>query len=289
MSDRLERAMKNTIEAPPEALRGEIPEALRGRRQLAPNESFSFGCHKGLECFTRCCADVNILLTPVDVLRLARRLSMTTGEFLEKYTLTPITKELHLPVVMLRMGDEPEKRCFFVNEQGCGVYEDRPWSCRMYPVGMALPPARAGVEPKPVHYLFEDSFCQGGKEKEEWTVESWKANQGILEQEELETGYREIVSHPWFIGGRQLDPRRMEMFYTACYDLDTFRRFVFSTTFTERFELERELVDRLRTDDLALLRFAFRWLRFALFGEPTMKVSESAARAAKAAQAGRNS
>jgi len=79
------------------------------------------------------------------------------------------------------------------------------------------------------------------------------------------------------------------MFYTACYDLDTFRRFVFSTTFTQRFELDKELIEELRTDDLALLRFAFRWLRFALFGEPTMKVSESAARAAKAAQAGRDS
>ena len=36
----------------------------------------------------------------------------------------------------------------------------------------------------------------------------------------------------------------------------------------EREELEEELVDQLRTDDEALLRFAYRWLRFALFSAP---------------------
>ncbi len=259
------------------AQQSQMPDLLKDRRQLAPGETFSFGCHKGLKCFTDCCADINILLTPVDVLRLARRLEITTEEFLVKYTQMPVTKELHLPVVMFKMGPEPDRRCDFVGEDGCTVYEDRPWSCRMYPVGMAIPPARAGVEPEPVHFLFEDDFCHGHSESQTWTFESWKADQGLDDQEELETGFREIVSHPWFIGGtRQLDPKRMEMFYTACYDLDNFRRFVFDSTFTERFELADELVEQMKTDDEAMLRFAFRWLRYALFAEPTMTPTDSA-------------
>jgi hypothetical protein len=91
-------------------------------------------------------------------------------------------------------------------------------------------------------------------------------------REYAETGFRDIVSHPWFIGGRTLDPKRMEMFFTACYDLDSFRAFVFESTFLQRFSLDAADVDSIRTDDEALLRFAFRWLRFALFGEPTMTV-----------------
>ena len=198
---------------------------------------------------------------------------MTTADFLDKHTQMPITKDLHLPVVMLKMGDEPEKRCSFVSEEGCGVYEDRPWACRMYPLGSAMPPARAGEEPEPVHFLFEDDFCKGHAETDRnGPSRAGRTTRSCEHQEELETGFREIVSHPWFIGGqRQLDPKRMEMFYTACYDLDTFRRFVFSTSFTERFELEEDLLEQLKTDDEALLRFAFRWLRFALFAEPTMK------------------
>jgi len=274
----------------PQVPNGEVPDPLKGRRQVADDECFSFGCHAGLKCFTRCCQDVNILLTPTDVLRLARRLGITTGDLLQQHTLMPITKDLHLPVVMLKMDPEPEKRCTFVSEKGCGVYEDRPWSCRMYPLGSALPPARAGQKTEPVHFLFEDDFCRGHTEKRDWTVAAWKADQDLSEQEELEAGFRDLVSHPWFIGGtRQLDPKRMEMFYTACYDLDTFRRFVFSTTFITRFELENDLVALLQTDDEALMRFAFRWLRYALFAEPTMMATDAATQAVTGATIGRES
>lgn len=253
-----------------------LPELLRNRRILEGGEQFRFGCHPGLSCFSSCCADVNILLTPMDVLSLSRRLDITTGEFIAEHTLTPVTKDLHLPVLLLRMGEAPGKRCPFVGAAGCTVYEDRPWSCRMYPVGMGLPPARAGEEPKPVYFLFEDDFCKGRTEQGEWSVERWRADQGVAAREDLEAGYQEIVSHPWFIGGRQLDPKRMEMFHTACYDLDQFRSLIFESSFFARFEIEDHIKAEIEKDDKALMRFGFRWLRFALFAEPTMKVREGA-------------
>lgn len=261
----------------PKREKPELPGDLKGKRQLGPDDEFSFGCHSGLKCFTDCCSDINILLTPVDVLQLSRRLDLSTTEFLNKHSALPITKDLHLPVVMLKMGDNEGKRCSFVGDEGCTVYEHRPWSCRMYPVGMAIPPARAGEEPEPIFFLFEDDFCHGHTESKKWTVKSWRDDQDLEAREELETGFKEIVSHPWFIGGRQLDPKRMQMFHMACYDLDSFRRFIFGSTFLERFVLETEEVEVLRKDDEALLRFAFRWLRYALFGEPTMNPREDKA------------
>jgi Fe-S-cluster containining protein len=218
---------------------------------------------------------VNIVLTPVDVLRLARRLDLRTTVFLQEHCLHPITKDLSLPIVMLRLNDDPEKKCRFVGKEGCTVYEDRPWACRMYPVGMAIPPARAGVDPEPVFFLFEDDYCEGRGADRRWTVAEWRADQRVPEREALEDGFREIVSHPWFIGGRRLDAPRMEMFHMACYDLDRFREFVFGSTFLQRFELEEEQVERMRDDDEELLRFAFRWLRYALFAEPTMTALEN--------------
>jgi Fe-S-cluster containining protein len=259
-----------------EAISG-LPEELRGRRRLVADERFCFGCHRELACFTRCCADVNIFLTPVDVLRLARRNGITTTEFLERFALKPITKDLHLPVILLRMGDDSQRRCPFVSDLGCAVYEDRPWSCRMYPVGMAIPPARAGVAPQPVYFLFEDDFCAGHGSPREWTVDAWREDQAVVEREHLESGFREIVSHPWFIGGRQLDPKRIEMFHMAAYDLDSFRRFVFESSFTRRFVTEPSLLETVRGNDDELLRFGFQWLRYALFGEPTMTVRPGAA------------
>lgn len=255
----------------------DLPEFLADKRKLGPDDSFSFACHPGVPCFNSCCHDVNIVLTPLDVLRLARRLEMHTRLFLETYTANPITRELHLPVVLLMMASTEEKPCPFLGEAGCSVYDDRPWACRMYPLGEAIPPARAGVEPEPVYFVFEDDHCKGRFEHgcPRWTVAEWRRNQGIVERDELETGFRELVTHPWFIGGRrQLDANRLHMFYTACYDLDGFRSFVFESSFLERFEVDQELVAEISSNDEALLGFAFRWLRFALFGEPTMTVRD---------------
>jgi hypothetical protein len=253
----------------------ELPEALRDRKIIDAKETFRFGCNKDLPCFTDCCSDVNILLTPLDIVRIARRVGLDTHDFLNKHTQIPVTKELQLPVIALRMDDDNEKRCPFLGDDGCSIYEDRPWSCRMYPLGMAIPPARAGVKPEPIFFLFEDDFCHGRTVQQEWTAETWRQNQELIAYEPLEAGYTEIVTHPWFIGGRTLDPKRIEMFHTAFYDLDSFRRFIFSSTFLDRFELEEELIDKLKNSDEELLKFAPRWLRFALFAEPTMKARSS--------------
>lgn len=248
-----------------------LPRELSRGRRLGPDSSFCFACHEGLSCFTDCCANVNIFLTPLDVLTLARRTGLTTKQFLDRHCLMPITKDLHLPVVLLRMQETEGKRCPFVGEHGCTVYDARPWACRMYPVAMGLPPARAGEEPEPTFVLLEDDYCKGRSESKQWTVRSWQRDQGVLDREPLEMGFRELVGHPWFIGGRQLDEKRIEMFFMATYDLDTFRDFVFESTFLKRFALEKELVEAIRVDDEALLRFAYRWVRFALFAEPTIE------------------
>jgi Fe-S-cluster containining protein len=255
------------------------PEILEDKRTLSREDTFGFTCHPGVPCFNTCCSDVNIILTPLDVLELARTLGMTTTDFLATHTGNPITKQLQLPIVILKMRDEEQKRCPFLGDAGCSVYENRPWACRMYPLGMAIPPARAGVEPEPVFFVFEDDHCEGRHQRDAkaWTAAGWRQDQDIERRDEIERGFRELVSHPWFIGGRQLDPKRMHMFYTACYDLDRFRSFVLESTFLDRFELEPELVGEIKTNDVALLQFAFRWLRFALFAEPTVRVREAAA------------
>ena len=48
-----------------------------------------------------------------------------------------------------------------------------------------------------------------------------------------------------------------------------------------RFEIDEDFVEEMRSDDEALLRFAFLWLKFSLFGEKTMKVKPDIAEAFK--------
>lgn len=255
------------------------PDFLRGKRKVAAEDTFNFGCHSDLPCFNQCCADVNIILTPLDVLRLARRIGMGTTEFLETHAMVPITKDLQLPVVMLKMGSEPEKKCSFVGEAGCSVYEDRPWACRMYPVGVASP--KEGSAESKFYFLMKEDVCQGHGKGKTWTVRSWMEDQGASEYDELGEAFKAVTLHDFFQRGGRLEPAKMDMFFMACYKTDAFRRFVFETSFLRKFDEDAAVVERARTDDVALLQIAFRWLRFCLFGEKTLAIKEHVTEALK--------
>ena len=69
-----------------------------------------------------------------------------------------------------------------------------------------------------------------------------------------------------------LGPQHIQMFMMACYNLERFRDFIFESPFLRKFEIDAELTESLRNDDFRLLEFAFQWLKFALFGEPTLTV-----------------
>jgi len=71
------------------------------------------------------------------------------------------------------------------------------------------------------------------------------------------------------------------MFYTTCYKLDAFKRFVFESKFLNLFDIEKEVVNKIRADEVELMKFGCRWLKFALFGENTLKVKDEVLQAKK--------
>lgn len=265
----------------PATPRGLEDSVADGKPRLGPDDTFRFSCDPGVSCFTCCCSDVNIFLTPYDVLRLKNRLGITSGEFLRRHALVPVQKEMTTPVVMLRMNDDELKTCSLLGEEGCSVYSDRPWPCRMYPLGLAAEKdAEDGHPGDRIYFLMEEEACKGFDEAhQEWTVREWTDDQEIDAWERWGATFKDVVLHDFFQDGGVLPPERMEMLFTACYDLDRFRDFVFESSLLERFEVDEDLVDAMRTDDEELLRFAFLWLRFSLFGEPTMRVKPSVAEA----------
>lgn len=244
-----------------------------GYPEIFSESKFRFSCHDRLACFGECCGDVNIFLTPYDVLRMKKALNISSGEFLEKYTIPLFLEDQKFPVVVLKMNDNERKSCPMVTLEGCLVYENRPWSCRMYPIGSAPPRA---TEDKEEYYLIagEGKPCLGLKEAKEWTVKEWLIDQGVDIYNKMSQPYMEITLQKCFLEGKSLGSSRTEMFYITCYDIDRFRRDLFDSTFFSRFDVEKELIEKIRIDDEALLDFGFRWLRFSLFGENTMKVTD---------------
>ncbi|NIO27709.1 MAG: YkgJ family cysteine cluster protein [Candidatus Latescibacteria bacterium] len=255
---------------------------LKDYPRLGPEDTFTFSCHPGISCFNKCCSDVNIFLSPYDVLRMRKRLEMKSSEFLKQYTLMPIHKEMKTPVVMLRMNDDEAKTCPFLSEGGCSIYSDRPWPCRMYPLGLAAQKDTPdGWRGERFYFLLQEEGCEGFEEPTKWTVGQWLDDQGVSEYDEWGEGFKELTLHKFFDDGGVLSPEKMHMFFTACYDLDKFREFVFGSTLLQRFEVDEDFVDEMSYNDETLLRFAFLWLQFSIFGEKTVKVKSEVIEAFK--------
>jgi len=241
--------------------------------RLDEDDKFTFSCHPGVSCFNQCCSDVNIFLTPYDVLRLKNRLGISSQEFLDKYTQLVADRKQQLPAVQLRMTETETKHCNFVNpEKGCTVYEDRPWSCRMYPVGQASPKESEDSKDEKFYFLLNEEVCKGAEDGKEWTISGWMKDQGVGEYDEFGEMFKEIAFHDFFEQGRILTAQKVEMFFLACYNLDRFKDFIKDTTFLSRFEIEEEQQALIMKDDEELLKFAFEWIKFGLFGEKTMKM-----------------
>ena len=243
-----------------------MKSVLKKRQALSLESRFRFSCHNEISCFNTCCADINIFLMPYDILRMRRATGLSSGEFLKEYTI-PLLADEGLPLVVLKMMDDKNKICPFVTSDGCKVYQDRPWSCRMYPVF----PSSSGEEG---FIIKEGDSCLGCKEEKWWTIEGWKKDQGIDIYDKMNESYKEITLHDYFLKGNKLDPGRSKMLYMACYDLDEFKRFLFETRFFDVYDVERGIVERVKEDGGELLSFGYKWVRFNLFGEDTLRLKD---------------
>ena len=237
--------------------------------RLGPDSEFDFRCGPDLDCFARCCRDVSIVLTPYDVLRMKRALHMDSSTFLDTYTVAIDRPNGKFPV-FVRMDPET-LQCPFLTGAGCSIYADRPWACRMYPLGVAEPrqpaPGQTGF-----YFLIQEELCHGHGKAKACTVRSWLAGQGLEEYELMEAPFKQLMLNEFWEKGEALSPEKVGMYFMASYDLDRFRRFVFQTKFMSYLDVDEARMDAIREDDEELLDLAMEWLRFSLFGERTMKL-----------------
>jgi hypothetical protein len=227
-----------------------------------------FSCHPHIACFTACCADLRLVLTPYDVLRIKRRLRVSAGEFIERYTQPHESEEHGLPLIRLKMGEDGGHRCPFVGPKGCAIYEDRPGACRLYPFGRG---ARVGLSGKEQEFYFivGESHCLGFQEKREWTVDEWIEDQGVRLYNEMNRPWIEVIANK-NVRINMLTDQKLAMFHMASYNLDRFREFVFRTKFLKVFRLTPEEGEKVAGEEIELMKLAMRWLGFAFCGLDTL-------------------
>ena len=244
-------------------------------QKLTLESKITFRCHPGVSCFTACCGGIKIILTPYDILVLTKRLGLAAHEFLTTYTQPTYLEGTDMPGVMIKMREEDNK-CPFVTPEGCTVYTDRPSACRYYPVGMAdfHEASQKDEEGKEVSgsdekffFVVKEDYCKGHEEDKEWTVAEWREDQGIDVRDDMNREWLRLImrrkSH-----GRQatMSEQAKRMFFMASTDLSHFRRFIFESSFLSTYEVDQQIIDTIREDDLELMHFSFRYLASSLFG-----------------------
>jgi len=253
--------------------------------KLTENSRIKFRCHPGVSCFTACCGNIKIILTPYDILKLTQRLDLPPHEFLHLYTSPTYLEKTDMPGVMIKMREEDNK-CPFVTPDGCTVYTDRPSACRYYPVGMAdfheggskdaEGKEQVSREDK-FYFLVKEDYCKGHEEDKAWTVAEWRADQGVDVRDEMNKKWLRLIMRRKSYGHQAtLSEQAKRMFFMTSTDLAHFRRFIFESSFLKTYELEPDLIEKIRIDDVALMLFSFDYLANALFGAdiPGLHINE---------------
>ncbi len=251
--------------------------------QLEGDHVISFRCHKGIGCWNACCSNIDITLTPYDILRLKNRLGLNSREFLRQYTFPYEMEKDGLAGVKFKPV-EGGTACQFMTEEGCSVYEDRPTACRYYPVGL-LAMRRADEYTDRQYYAFvEEEHCLGHQEDRKLSIDEYRKEQGLIEYDELSRGWRQLVLKKKSSGPTVGTPskRSRQLFFMACYDLDSFREFIRSQGFRDSFDVPEDEYAKLMEDDTELMLFAFRFLKQVMFGEESIPVKADALAAREA-------
>ena len=234
---------------------------------LELDDTFRFACSPEVPCFNQCCRDINQYLTPYDIFRLKNRLNMTSGDFLNQFTVEHIGPQTGLPIVSLKALPQEDLRCPFVSDEGCRVYEDRPASCRTYPLARAVSQSRDTGQLVENYALMQEPHCQGFDQKRVQTVREWIEDQEIEQYNRFNDMLMTIISLKNQHKRSPLDLREQHLFRLALYDLDTFKTHLEKKGFPEGLALDEGKRETLLTDELELLAFGHRWLQFMLFGK----------------------
>ncbi|MDY6905014.1 MAG: YkgJ family cysteine cluster protein [Thermodesulfobacteriota bacterium] len=232
------------------------------------NDTFTFSCDPGVSCFNECCGDLSQYLTPYDILRLKNHLGMPSSEFLAVYTTQHIGGESGLVVVSLKPDPSSKAlRCPFVSPEGCRVYEDRPASCRSYPLARVASRSRETGKITERYMLMKEPHCKGFGRERTITVRQWVEEQGLAPYNRANDLMMELISAKnRFAPGQQLDLTSQNIFYTGCYDLDRFRTEILGTGELADMGFDEKRCAAAKTDDDILLPLALEWVKRMLYG-----------------------
>lgn len=241
------------------------------------DKTIQFRCHRDVKCWNACCSNIDITLTPYDVLRLKNRLGLSSGEFLKQYTFPYEMDKDGMPGIKFNPV-EGGSACQFMTPEGCSVYEDRPNACRYYPIALLSMRRSDEFTDRTAYALVQEKHCLGHQEPRSLSIDDYRAEQKVTDYDEKSRGWRQLVLKRKSAGPGIGRPPAVsnQLFFMASYDLDRFRAFVISESFNNTYTVPVETMAEIVADDEKLMEFAFNFLRHVLFNEKSLEEKEGA-------------
>lgn len=234
--------------------------------RICGNKRFSFKCHSKLPCYTECCRELELALTPYDVLCLRKELGLSSADFIEHYAVVEQDAAGGFPKVYLGMVDDGRASCPFISSGGCKVYQVRPGACRAYPVGRGATVAGNG-EVHEIHVLVREEHCHGFTEPHSHNVYEWYENQGLIEYNRINDELLTLLQHEKVHNGIRLTQEQIDYFMLILYKLDEFRKAVEVPGVLPGLNLDEKERTEILADDISLLSFGIHLLKEILFTE----------------------
>jgi len=207
-------------------------------------------------------------LYPYDIIRLKNRLGMSSDELLKQKTISAFRDNPYFPSLMLRMTETEDNACPFLSSNGCEVYEDRPFSCRAYPLEIAVSRNNDDTPRAKCYFVAIHPYCRGHAETRQWTIEEWLTDQNTHIYNQMNVLWVEIDSffrkNPW--GTEGVGGNALKMAFMACFNIDKMRSFVFESTFLSRFIIPSDRIQHCIDSDVELMKLGFDWVKYFLTG-----------------------
>lgn len=139
---------------------------------LGPNDTFRFTCK---EC-GECCRNraTPIMLTGLDIYRMAKGLNIDPYEVLARYTSGYLGDVSHAPVVILR--ERLDGSCSLLRKGKCMVHSFKPIACAVHPIGRYV-----NLTTKESGYIRQSGGCKGAVDGRVWTLDEWLDVWGLKE------------------------------------------------------------------------------------------------------------
>lgn len=234
---------------------------------VALDDPMQFNCSPDNPCFNQCCRDLNQALTPYDILRMKNAVGLSSRKFLQEYTSRHTGPGSGLPVLTFKANPATGHACPFVTDSGCSVYNDRPASCRMYPLARAIKKDRVTGEIVEYFALIEEDHCKGFGVQDGRTVAQWLKGQDVACHNTENDKILELISLKNQIRPGKLEAAEEDLFYMALYDLDEFKIQITEKGLLASMDLPGEYMKKIVADDLSLLNFGIAWVKYQLFGK----------------------